>query len=319
MIPHDELPHRGNILAKRTSRKYVAEKHQALLAEIEPREMQWHKANEEITGTDYAAIKAKVDLLNPYKDFLDQQMYAEGFDSRSRLHSSALEQFCYYLFRDVVKEVVAEVTAKTGKPVEPLIGDGTAVFEDMHFAPSGFAEMLIKPSVRVKTKDHDFVVGQNVLNVLFNVRRDGTLFDPKDESRSHQTLLKVPAVVIECKTYLDRTMLDGAAYSAMRLKASNPHCMFILVAEYLKLNEEENPRLTKLDEIYILRKQINTDREFRFDPQYVKKPIDILLVWDLFETVRKHLRIEWGAGTDALERGKLIGMDVADVPENEEE
>ncbi|MEH2191299.1 MAG: hypothetical protein V7K98_01340 [Nostoc sp.] len=35
---------------------------------------------------------------------IDQQHYAEKFDSRSNLHSSVLEEFLYYLFKDLVRD-----------------------------------------------------------------------------------------------------------------------------------------------------------------------------------------------------------------------
>ena len=46
-------------------------------------------------------IEARVNSFNAYKDFIDQQKYAEFFDSRSNLHSSVLEEFMYYLFKDI--------------------------------------------------------------------------------------------------------------------------------------------------------------------------------------------------------------------------
>ena len=51
----------------------------------------------------------------------------------------------------------------------------------------------------------------------------------------------------------------------------------------------------------------NTDREFRFEPGYVKDPIDPNVVWHLFETVRTHLTADWEGGIQhGLERGWLI-------------
>ena len=73
---------------------------------------EWRKANEtligptvEYTDNDHAIIEKRTCLLNEYKDFIDQQVYAEAFDSRSNLHSSVLEEFVYYLFRDLVSSI----------------------------------------------------------------------------------------------------------------------------------------------------------------------------------------------------------------------
>ncbi|NES71241.1 MAG: Bpu10I family restriction endonuclease, partial [Okeania sp. SIO2D1] len=43
--------------------------------------------------------------------------------------------------------------------------------------------------------------------------------------------------------------------------------IYILVAEWLKLTDAVNLRKFKIDQIYVLRKQKNTDREFRFHHQ----------------------------------------------------
>ncbi len=51
----------------------------------------------EATDKDEEIITRRVELFEAYKDFLDQQHYAEKFDSRSNLHSSVLEEFLYYL------------------------------------------------------------------------------------------------------------------------------------------------------------------------------------------------------------------------------
>lgn len=77
--------------------------------------------------------------------------------------------------------------------------------------------------------------------------------------------------------------------------------------EWLKLTDAVNLRKYKVDQIYVFRKQKNTDREFRFDPTYVKKPIDIRTVWHLFDTVRLYLTTDWeGRIQHGLERGWLL-------------
>jgi hypothetical protein len=120
--------------------------------------------------------------------------------------------------------------------------------------------------------------------------------------------IQVPAVAIECKTYLDKTMLEGSSTAGEQLKTRNPNALYIVVAEWLKLTENVNLKKYKIDQIYILRKQKNTDREFRFLPTYEKKPIYADVVTHLYETVRTHLSVDWEGGIAfGLERGFLIG------------
>jgi hypothetical protein len=99
----------------------------------------WRSANLELVGPtstptaqDDAIIATRVELLSKYKDFLDQQHYAEKFDSRSNLHSSVLEEFLYYLFKDLVRDFGENA----------LIGK-SHTFKDIFFVPPKYSEMLI--------------------------------------------------------------------------------------------------------------------------------------------------------------------------------
>ena len=89
--------------------KYRDDVSKQYLKEIRQKYNEWKTANLSLYGpvksnneNDYKIIEERVKLFNEYKNFLDQQQYAEQFDSRSNLHSSALEEFMYYLFRDLV-------------------------------------------------------------------------------------------------------------------------------------------------------------------------------------------------------------------------
>lgn len=117
----------------------------------------------------------------------------------------------------------------------------------------------------------------------------------------------MPAVAIECKTYLDKTMLEGASNAAEQLKIRNPNAIYYVVAERLKLTEAVNLKKYKVDQIYVLRKQKNTDREYRYLDKYVANPIYADVVWHLFNSIREYLAIDWhGKIADGIERGYLI-------------
>jgi hypothetical protein len=103
------------------------------------------------TENDDTIISKRVENLSKYKDFLDQQHYAEKFDSRSNLHSSVLEEFLYYLFRDLAKDFGENA----------LIGK-SHTFKDIFFVPPKYAEMLKRPYARIEKKDHDFVIGATI-------------------------------------------------------------------------------------------------------------------------------------------------------------
>ena len=239
-----------------------------------------------VTPNDSAIISQRVALLNGYKDFLDQQHYAEQFDSRSNLHSSVLEEFMYYLFRDVVKSISSNA----------LIGKSHS-FKDVFFRAPSYSDMVAKPHALIEKKDHDFAIGASVKATM--------LCHGATEGEEHQW--DIPAVAIECKTYLDKTMLQDVSTAADQLKQKNPNAVYIVVAEWLKLTDSVNLKKYKIDQIYILRKQKNTDREFRYDATYVKNPIYEDVVEHCFNFVREFLTANWEGGiTHGLDRGFLI-------------
>jgi hypothetical protein len=286
--------HGDNIRSKQSNGdKYKDADSQKYLKEIEERYQIWKKANLELRGPgskthkeDHKIIAARVELLNEYKDFVDQQHYAEHFDSRSNLQSSVLEEFMYYLFRDLVADISADA----------LVGKCHSL-KDFFFRPSTFKEMLTKPYLLVETKDHDFAIGAHIHAVL------SCKGSEKNESHGWD----VPAVGIECKTYLDKTMLQDVATAAAVIRQRNPNAMYIVVAEWLKLTEKVNLHKTGVDQIYVLRKQKNTDREYRYAKDYIKNPIYADVASDLFEMIRKHLTFDWeGSIASGLERGRLL-------------
>lgn len=264
-----------------------------LLREIRLRYNKWKADNGKLRGpfaertdADSEIIAKRVSLLNDYKDFIEQKAYAEAFDSRSNLQSSVLEEFCYYLFRDLVESISKNA----------LIGKAHA-FKDIFYNSKSFGEMVSKPSFHIEKKDHDFVIG---VSVEANFKCEG--------SDAVQTeTLQIPAVAIECKTYLDKTMLDGASTAASQLLVTNPNAIYVVLAEWLKLTDNVNLQKFKVDQIYILRKQKNTDRKYRLMPGYQKNPIYSDVVEHLFNFVRHHLTTEWNnTNSQGLERGYLI-------------
>lgn len=273
--------------------KYRDPQSRQYLAEIRPMYDQWKAANLALVGpvklvddNDFSIIEERVRLFNEYKDFLDQQQYAEQFDSRSNLHSSALEEFMYYLFRDLVADYSQHA----------LIGKSHA-FKDIFFRCASYYEMITQPHTLIEKKDHDFVIGATI-NASFQCEGMTII---ENES------FDMPAVAIECKTYLDKTMLEGASTAAEQLKSRNPNAIYYVVAERLKLTEAVNLKKYKVDQIYVLRKQKNTDREFRYLDGYVANPIYADVVWHLFSSVREYLSIDWhGEIADGIERGYLI-------------
>jgi hypothetical protein len=152
-------------------------------------------------------------------------------------------------------------------------------------------------NVKIEKKDHDFVIG---VNIQAKMNCEGST-----DTEFHHW--QIPAVAIECKTYLDKTMLEGSSTAAEQLKHRNPNAIYIVVAEWLKLTEQVNLKKFKVDQVYVLRKQKNTDREYRFADTYKKNPIFEDVVKHLFDTVRNHLTSDWESGINyGLQKGYLL-------------
>jgi len=286
--------HGDNLYAKiNASPKYRDQQSQQYLKEIERHYCIWVTENEEIKGplqepndNDPAKIKKRVAAFNKYKDFLDQQKYAEKFDSRSNLHSTVLEEFLEYLFRDLVRELDPSV----------LVGKSHA-FKDIFFKGSNFLNFAANPRIEIEKKDHDFVIGVTV-NANFSTN--------SEQSTDQIHSFDLPIVAIECKTYLDKTMLEGASTAGNQIKIRNPDAMYVICTEWLKLTDAVNLNKFDVDQIYVLRKQKNTDREFRFEETYSKNPIYPDVVEKLFQNVRDHLTRSWATSVaEKLETGIL--------------
>ena len=286
--------HGDNLHQKETGDANYADKEaRRFLKEIRKEYDLWKKANKELKGptkvpgdSDAEIISKRTKLFTGYKDFIDQQNYAEKFDSRSNLHSTVLEEFVFYLFRDLVKSFAGEA----------LIGKAHT-FKDIFFLPPNYQAMLALPHARIEKKDHDFAIG---VSITAKLKCEG---QEKEETHEFQ----IPSVAIECKTYLDKTMLEGSSTASEQLKVRNPNALYLVVSEWLKLTENINLRKFKVDQIYVLRKQKNTDREFRYLPGYQKNPIHEDVVAHLFNTVRTHLISNWEGGVPhGLERGFLL-------------
>jgi Bpu10I-like restriction endonuclease len=83
--------------------------------------------------------------------------------------------------------------------------------------------MLTHPGEKIETKDHDFAIGAKIKAVM----------SCEGSAEQSAFVLEVPAIAIECKTYLDKTMLEGSSMAAEQLRFVHPNALYIVVAEWL--------------------------------------------------------------------------------------
>ena len=149
----------------------------------------------------------------------------------------------------------------------------------------------------VESKDQDFLIGAHVT----------ASFRTETETTPVTVQFNLPFIAIEAKTYVDKTMLGEISTASEALKRAVPASKYFVVAEYLKLTEGYQFGGSKIDQVYILRRQKNVDREFRLQDTFQRNPIQADLVVDLFHEVVDYLAMTPEGVVDSrIDRGKLL-------------
>ncbi|MBC7231595.1 MAG: Bpu10I family restriction endonuclease [Actinobacteria bacterium] len=250
-----------------------------LLEEIKMKYLKWKEDNMKITGTTKNDIINKVILLNDYKSFIDQPRFKKeagnkfGFTPQSQLHSSVIEEFMYFLFKDVGK--LANKHIHWGR---------TQAYTNLYFAPQNIEAFEESSNIVINVKSQDFSISKEV---ILKSRVSNS-----DNWQEHT--IYVPIVSIECKTYLDKTMYEGSVSTAEKIKKGNPYCIFLIATETYEVSFDVEPRYSSIDQIYVLRKESRNN------------PINTDVVYDLFNYVNSHISADWYNVKERIKRGKMI-------------
>jgi hypothetical protein len=250
-----------------------------LLQQIQKNYAAWREVSVALAGDTKENIGVLVEQLNKYKDFVDQPKYKKAFNAQSKLHSTVLEEFIYYVFRLIPS---IETSMRLGS---------MEAYTNLFFAPKNLEALNTDCGVNIHTKDQDFAIAKTATIIA---TPEGV-----DSGRIHK--IQIPVVSVECKTYVDKTMYEGSVATAERIKQGNPYSKFIIVAEFYAVSLDVDPSHSKIDQIYILRKQTNSERK-----RAAIKPIDIEVVWRLFCDIKKHVCGEWSNMSKKVESGLMI-------------
>jgi len=263
-----QFPHAGNIAKKLKDHRDKGTDLSRAIDEILKQYMEWRKATFTATGDKSALISAKVTAFDQYASFLDTPG-VDVFDSRGALVSSALEEFCFYLLKPVLD----------GFP-QALLGKQDT-YQGLYFTARSFAEFLRLPSARTPVNTLDFIIGTNVQGAV-------TKGDASEEFP-----ISLPAVAVECKAYLDRPRFIESQIMAGRIKAAFPQCLYILVAQTLKLDLKKIGVAPEIDGIYVWRRMQNIDRMTRRKNGTPMKPLHVPAIEHFYDRVEKHLTVDW--------------------------
>jgi len=214
-------------------------------------------------------LEESVSILNTYKNFVHKNNN-NIFSAQSKFESTILEECMYRLFREFENEVVK-------------IGNIKA-YSNLYFSPLDFADFQNRSSVKINVKDQDFAIYKKVQFTI--------------QDSQNPIITFVPVVAIECKTYLDKTMLEGSIATAEKIKNGNPYCKFCIVTEYYEVDKGVDVKHSRIDQIYVLNK--NAKRKSSISN------ISIDVVYLLYNDIKQHLVQKWSDVEASIEEKGVV-------------
>ena len=230
---HPALSHASNICTKCSKR--LSETEKKSIDALLPKYADYLCKQFSIVGYTDEIIRERVDLLNEYYHFYDEeQRFNSIFTSQGKMRSTILEEFMYILFKDYVEHLKLENNDVNGY----LKSGATKAYTNLYFTASGISEFIKNPNVEINVKDQDFAIYRELtLNI-----------------EGKNKYIRVPIIAIENKTYVDKTMLEGIIATAEKLKSGNPYTWYGVVTECYDVDFSVDPIFSRIDQIYVLRK-----------------------------------------------------------------
>ncbi len=263
-----QYPHAGNIAKKIKDHSGKGTSRSTTIEEIFRRYRAWRKETLEADGEKDQVIAKKVRAFESYSTFLDSEAVDE-FDSRGALVSSVLEEFCFYLLKPILDSFPKALLGKQD------------TYQGLYFTAPNFEQLLKLPIANMPVNTLDFIIGAQVTGSV------------KTSDTSRDFPIRLPAVAVECKGYLDRPRFIESQNMARAIKSSFPQCMYVLVAQCVKLNLEKIGVAPDIDGIYIWRRMQNIDRKIRRRNNQPLQPIYLPAVVHFYDRVAKHLKSDW--------------------------
>lgn len=230
-----------------------------------------------ILGIDDETIVKRVAALNRYYDFLHENGYDNLFSAQTKFRPTILEEFMAILFRDLIEE------CRKNCPCGKLNLGAVKAYANLYFYGKDFSAFVEKPTIGLNLKDQDFAIYRDV-----EFKVDG----------GEAVVASLPIVAVECKSYIDKTMLEGSVATAEKIKAGNPYALFCMVSEQYDVSMNVDPAYSRIDQIYVLRKKT------RREPW---KDIDADVVISFVRLVKGHLVRPWSDVAKKLtDTGMLI-------------
>lgn len=259
---YPQLSHASNIITKCSGR--LSKKEEEALDLLIPKYADYLKGTLRLKKYDRVSIGKKVAYLNEYYNFMHENELDRVFSAQGKFRPTILEEFLFLLFKDYVEEV------KTQHDEDDVLGSGAVkAYSNLYFKAKDFRNFIKAPEIGVNEKDQDYAI-YRTFDISIN--------------QANPLQIRIPAIAIEAKTYIDKTMLDSVIATAEKIKSGNPHTRFIAVAERYDVSFAVDPAYSRIDQIYILRKSMRKNEWLDIDKD---------VVWRLFDETIKHLERPW--------------------------
>lgn len=211
-------------------------------------------------------IRKRVELLNQYYNYLDCNSVNDVFSSQGKFRSTILEEFMYILLEGVIENYRKKIKDKS------LLQMGSArAYTNLYFSGASFLDFIKAPQIGVNQKDQDFAIYRPMTISI---------------GKSNAIETNLPVVAVENKTYIDKTMLEGAIATAEKIKSGNPYALFLIVTENYDVDLNIDPIYSRIDQIYVLRKSKRIKNQ-------KLQPIDCNVVVALVNQIKGHLERDW--------------------------
>ncbi len=297
--PPRPTPHLNKIGAALANPK-SPEADRVLLTEIHKRYLAWIKALESVDADGQERVIKQTELLNEYKDFVEVDCIARRGSpwlrrqrGQLKLDNSINEEFLIHLVNPRTLPGVSRL--------EELVVGPSQAFMSLSFHVETMDDLLDSPRVDIKSKDQDFALGTEM---------HYSISPHADMSGAAIGRFVLAVLTAECKVNLDKTMFQEAAGTAARLKAGVPMARYFLIAEFLDMTPED-PRLTEIDNVFLLRGVRRLSPKAREDADQVaechkKYPIRADVVWKIVEEMGLFTNARRIDSAAVLERGSFL-------------
>lgn len=273
------LKHASNILAKINNWDNLKDDQKSALPIIGEEYVYFLKENDKLSGFSKEIVEKRVALLNKYYDLFNDRYY-NTFSSQGKFRSTILEEFMYLLLKDLIESKKNNI--KTDVKDKLQLGSSRA-YTSLFFSGTNLIGFIESPQIGINQKDQDFAIYRPISLKI---------------EEGECTYTNLPIVSIENKTYIDKTMLEGAVATAEKIKFGNPYSLYYIVTENYDVDLQVDPIYSRIDQIYVLRKSKRKGD---------LKPIDADVVYSLVSDINEHLDRDWSNVKKKMEEtGKIL-------------